>query len=180
MTRISKDPRNALRLSEDDRRKNNTVIPVLGTGICKGDARVKPEHDAFLCVIMSGPRPNMTSCSQLDRNTNCGTRTFVEARCFLPTYREQVPCIFWIVGSSPTMTIIYSSFPCLARESKRDIRVKPEYDKEKRPNRHKKSRPADGFFRLFVFTPLLRRLLWRQKQFRRLQYRLWYHRHSCC
>ena len=27
------DPRNALRLSEDDRRKNNTVIPVLGTGI---------------------------------------------------------------------------------------------------------------------------------------------------
>ena len=29
MTRISKDPRNALRLSEDDRRKNNTVIPGL-------------------------------------------------------------------------------------------------------------------------------------------------------
>ena len=29
MTRISRDPRNALRLSEDDRRKNNTVIPVL-------------------------------------------------------------------------------------------------------------------------------------------------------
>ena len=82
------DPRVALRLPEDDRRKNNTVIagldpaihkhkalahdmhvesnalrqrfapqplmrsswlqlviPVLGTGICKEDARVKPEHD---------------------------------------------------------------------------------------------------------------------------------------
>ena len=33
LTRQSRDPRNALRLSEDDRRKNNTVIPVLDTGI---------------------------------------------------------------------------------------------------------------------------------------------------
>jgi hypothetical protein len=59
----SRDPRNALRLSEDDRRKNNTVIPVLlffpvvpvpsisfvipwlDRGICKGDPRVKPEDD---------------------------------------------------------------------------------------------------------------------------------------
>ena len=28
------------------------------------------------------------------------------------------------------MTIIYLSFPCLTRESIRDIRVKPEYDRE--------------------------------------------------
>ena len=57
------DPRNTLRLSEDDGRKNNTVIPVLlffpvvpvpsisfviprlDRGICKGDPRVKPEDD---------------------------------------------------------------------------------------------------------------------------------------
>ncbi len=32
--------------------------------------------------------------------------------------------------TSPTITIIYSSFPCLTRESIRDIRVKPEYDRK--------------------------------------------------
>ncbi len=37
----------------------SSVIPVLGTGICKGDARVKPEHDVFL-YVMSGSSPNMT------------------------------------------------------------------------------------------------------------------------
>ena len=37
----------------------SSVIPVLGTGICKGDARVKPEYDAFL-YVMSGSSPNMT------------------------------------------------------------------------------------------------------------------------
>ena len=56
----------------------------------------------------------------------------------------------------------------------------PNMTKKKGRTDTKKSRPADGLFRLFAFTPLLRRLLWRQKQFRRLQYRLWYHRHSCC
>ena len=64
MTRISKDPRNALRLSEDDRRKKiilsspyflffpvipvffffSSVIPVLGTESVR-DPRVKPEDD---------------------------------------------------------------------------------------------------------------------------------------
>ena len=44
--------------------------------------------------------------------------------------------------TSPTITIIYSSFPCLARESKRDIRVKPEYDKEKKAE-HDKEKKAE-------------------------------------
>ncbi len=47
------DPRNALRLPEDDRRKNTVVpvpsisfvIPRLDRGICKGDPWVKPEDD---------------------------------------------------------------------------------------------------------------------------------------
>ena len=46
---------------------------------------------------------------------------------------------FWMPGLNPSMTkrktsptiiIIYSSFPCLTRESIRDIRVKPEYDRK--------------------------------------------------
>ena len=53
MTRISRDPRNALRLPEDDRRKNVvillflffSVIPRLDRGIRKGDVRFKAEHD---------------------------------------------------------------------------------------------------------------------------------------
>ena len=66
------DPRNTLRLSEDDGRKNNTVIPVLlffpvvpvpsisfviprlDRGICKGDVRLKAEYDK------EKMRPNMT------------------------------------------------------------------------------------------------------------------------
>jgi hypothetical protein len=47
------DPRNALRLPEDDRRKNVvillflffSVIPRLDRGIRKGDVRFKAEHD---------------------------------------------------------------------------------------------------------------------------------------
>ena len=65
MTRISKDPRNALRLSEDDRRKNNTVIVGLDPAIKERDVRLKAEHDVE-------KRLNMTSCSQLDRNAGCG------------------------------------------------------------------------------------------------------------
>ena len=59
------DPRNALRLPEDDRRKNNTVIVGLDPAIKERDVRLKAEHDVE-------KRLNMTSCSQLDRNTGCG------------------------------------------------------------------------------------------------------------
>ena len=38
LTRQSRDPRNALRLSGDD-------IEEGSTGICKGDVRLKPKHD---------------------------------------------------------------------------------------------------------------------------------------
>ena len=38
LTRQSRDPRNALRLSEDDLKEGST-------GICKGDVRLKPEYD---------------------------------------------------------------------------------------------------------------------------------------
>ncbi len=66
----------------------------------------------------------------------------------------------WMSGSRPNMTgkkprtteeKIILSFLCLARESKRDIRVKPEYDKEKRPNRHKKKPSGGRLFSLICF-----------------------------
>ena len=38
LTRQSRDPRNALRLSGDDTEEGST-------GICKGDVRLKPKHD---------------------------------------------------------------------------------------------------------------------------------------
>ena len=50
---------------EDDRRKNNTVIVGLDPTIKERDVRLKAEHDVE-------KRLNMTSCSQLDRNTGCG------------------------------------------------------------------------------------------------------------
>ena len=50
---------------EDDRRKNNTVIVGLDPAIKERDVRLKAEHDVE-------KRLNMTSCSQLDRNTGCG------------------------------------------------------------------------------------------------------------
>ena len=45
LSRISRDPRNALRLPEDDRRKNNIVIAGLDPAIQERDVRLKPEHD---------------------------------------------------------------------------------------------------------------------------------------
>ena len=50
---------------EDDRRKNNIVIVGLDPAIKERDVRLKAEHDVE-------KRLNMTSCSQLDRNTGCG------------------------------------------------------------------------------------------------------------
>ena len=56
----------------------------------------------------------------------------------------------WMSGSRPNMTgkkprmteeKIILSFLCLARESKRDIRVKPEYDKEKEAEHDKEKKP---------------------------------------
>ena len=44
VTRISRDPRNALRLSEDDRRKNNTVIAGLDPAIHKHKALAHDMH----------------------------------------------------------------------------------------------------------------------------------------
>ena len=51
-----------------------------------------------------------------------------------------------MTGKKPRMTEekIILSFLCLARESKRDIRVKPEYDKEKKAE-HDKEKKALQF-----------------------------------
>ena len=45
--------------------ENNTVIAGLDPAIKERDVRLKAEHDVE-------KRLNMTSCSQLDRNTGCG------------------------------------------------------------------------------------------------------------
>ncbi|MBD9239953.1 MAG: hypothetical protein EGQ57_05515 [Alphaproteobacteria bacterium] len=36
-------------------------------------------------------------------------RTFVEARYFLCTYREALPCVFWMPGLNPSGTVIKTS-----------------------------------------------------------------------
>ena len=68
------------------------------------------------------------SCSALSR-TSMDTRHWLTICTQKATRFDKVSCRSRCCGQAG-----YSlSFPCLAREYKRDVRVKPEYDKEKSP-----------------------------------------------
>ena len=121
-----------------------------------------------------------------------------------PLLKRDAFCVH-IVSSCLTFSLSSSGKRSTTRGSM-DVRVKPEHDSNKRgsfpfrpsgharggrkrlaeivygndSNKKKKAVRGGRLFSLICFMPLWRRSLWRQKQFRHLQYRLWYRRNNCC